>query len=88
MYVLNGGQVSLPDLFQPLEFVLFLFEGFFQRSVEFLEMLDLVGEEGFLFVDFLALFFAEEVLLCGLLKLRVLAIAEVRVGCFNFSLGV
>lgn len=56
VYVLNGGQVSLSDLFEPIEFVLLLGDAFLQRGVQFFEVLDLVGQERLPFVDLLALF--------------------------------
>lgn len=51
-------------------------------------MFYLVREQRFALVQLLALFFAEQVLLGGLLELRVLTAGNVGVGCFDFGFCV
>lgn len=68
--------------------MLFLLKRLFERVVEFDEVFNLVGEQRFAFVELFALFFMEEVSLGSLLEFGVLAVGEVRVGCFDFGFGV
>ena len=51
-------------------------------------MFDLIGEEGLALIEFLALFFVEEIFLCGGLEFGILAIGEVGVGSFEVSVGL
>jgi hypothetical protein len=68
--------------------VLFLLKRLFERIVEFNEVFELVGKQGFALIQLFALFFMQEVSLSSLLEFRILAVREVRVGCFYFVFGV